>query len=287
MTRWEAPGKLNLSLLISPPRADGYHPLQSLVQTIEWCDHLDFEEVEERDDLIVIEHPDIDPEDNLVSRALRHVRSVKDFPKQRVVVDKVLPTGAGVGGGSSNAAATLMAAAGIAGLGRADVAPLAVTLGADVPLFLTGGTLHMGGIGEVIAPQQPLTGVAFAVAVPEFRLDTREVYREWDRLEGPQGETLPEGALPPALRDGMPIRNDLTPAAMSVEPQLAEFMAELRSRWGQPVLITGSGSGCFGMFPGLDEAVDAAGAVSDLCRVSVGVEPRPRGVAEVFVDQGR
>ena len=123
MTRWEAPGKLNLCLLISPPRADGYHPLQSLVQTIEWCDHLDFEEVEERDDVIVIEHPDIDPEDNLVSRALRHVRSVKDFPKQRVVVDKVLPTGAGVGGGSSNAAATLMAAAGIAGLGRADVAP--------------------------------------------------------------------------------------------------------------------------------------------------------------------
>src|SRR5690606_28066613 len=82
-------------------------------------------------------------------------------------------------------------------------------------------------------------------------------------------------------------RNDLTPAAMSVEPQLAEFMAELRSRWGQPVLLTGSGSGCFGMFPGLDEAVDAAGAVSDLCRVSVGVEPRPRGVAEGFVDQGR
>ena len=284
MTRWEAPGKLNLPADLAA-EADGYHPLQSLVQTIEWCDPR-FRGVEERDDLIVIEHPDIDPEDNLVSRAA--TRPFREgLPKQRVVVDKVLPTGAGVGGGSSNAAATLMAAAGIAGLGRADVAPLAVTLGADVPLFLTGGTLHMGGIGEVIAPQQPLTGLAFAVAVPVFRLDTREVYREWDRLEGPQGETLPEGALPPALRDGMPIRNDLTPAAMSVEPQLAEFMAELRSRWGQPVLLTGSGSGCFGMFPGLDEAVDAAGAVSDLCRVSVGVEPRPRGVAEVFVDQGR
>src|SRR5690606_1388277 len=102
---------------------------------------------------------------------------------------------------------------------------------------------------------------AFAVAVPEFRLVTREVYREWDRLEGPRGGALPEGALPPALRDGTPIRNGLSPAAMSVEPQLAEFLAELRSRWGQPVLLTGSGSGCLGMLPDLDDAEDSVGSL--------------------------
>lgn len=286
MTRWEAPGKLNLSLLVSPARPDGYHPLQSLVQTIEWCDRLSFEEIDDRDDLIEIDHPDIDPEDNLISRGLAAVRSLRSFPAQRVVVAKELPVGAGVGGGSSNAAATLMAAAKTAGLSREEVAPLAVRLGADVPLFLVGGTLVMSGIGERLTEEPPVEDVSFAVAVPPFRLDTAAVFRAWDELEGPEGEALPEKSIPPALRGGMPLRNDLTPAAIRLEPDLADFMAELRFRWDMPVLLTGSGSGCFGMFPTLDEAKDAAEAVADLCSVSVGVEARPRGVAEVVEEEG-
>lgn len=277
--RWEAPAKLNLSLLVSPPRPDGYHPLQSLVQTIEWCDHLSFEEVDDAGDHVEIDHPEIDPDDNLITRALQAVRGIRDFPGQRIVVSKVLPVGAGVGGGSSNAAATLLAAARIAGVPGDEVAPLAPGLGADVPLFLVGGTLMMGGIGERLTEERPLQDVAFAVAIPPFRLDTARVYAKWDELHGPEGEALPDRALPPSLRGGMPIRNDLTPAAIAVEPDLAEFVAELRARWEMPVLLTGSGSGCFAMFPGLDEAKDAAEAVLDICSVSVGVEARPRGVA--------
>jgi 4-diphosphocytidyl-2C-methyl-D-erythritol kinase len=76
----------------------------------------------------------------------------------------------------------------------------------------------------------------------------------------------------------MPIRNDLTPAAIDLEPTLADFMADLRANWGGPVAITGSGSGCFGFFPDLGEANDAARAVTELCRAAVGAELRSNGV---------
>lgn len=285
MTTWEAPAKLNLSLLVSPPRQDGYHPIESLVQTIDWCDTLDFEDVDERSDVVDIDHPAIDPERDLVTRALAAVRARRPFPTQRVRVTKDLPVGAGLGGGSSDAAAALLAAGGLAGLDKSEVADLAVGLGADVPLFLVGGTLLMTGIGEVIDPQRPLQGLAFAVAVPDFRLDTAEVYRTWDRLEGPMGEPLPDSALPPSLRGGMPLRNDLLPAAAAVEPLLTEFMAEVRSRWGQPVALTGSGSACFGIFASVDEAEDASTAVSDLCSEALGAALRLRGVAPVYVGE--
>jgi 4-diphosphocytidyl-2-C-methyl-D-erythritol kinase len=161
------------------------------------------------------------------------------------------------------------------------MAEVALGLGADVPLFLVGGTLVMSGIGEVLDPKPPIEGLAFAVVVPEFRLDTAEVYRAWDRLEGPVGEALPDRSLPPALRGGMPLRNDLLPAAIAVEPMLAEFMAEVRDRWSQPVALTGTGSGCFGVFNALDEASDAAATVADLCSDALGTVPRPRGVARM------
>jgi 4-diphosphocytidyl-2C-methyl-D-erythritol kinase len=99
-------------------------------------------------------------------------------------------------------------------------------------------------------------------------------------LEGPQGEGIEDRNLPPGLRDGMPVRNDLTPAAIDIEPALADFMADLRSEWGVGVGMTGSGSGCFGFFPDLDEATDASAGVSAMCRAAAGAELRPEGVAQ-------
>jgi len=79
----------------------------------------------------------------------------------------------------------------------------------------------------------------------------------------------------------MPIRNDLTPAAIDLEPALADFMADLRSGWGTAVSMTGSGSACFGFFADLDEADHAARTVAGLCRGAVGAALRPRGVARI------
>ena len=123
-----------------------------------------------------------------------------------------------------------------------------------------------------------MVGFAVAVAVPQFELSTADVYRRWDELEAPVGETITPRLLPPGLRDGIPVRNDLTPAAFDLEPTFADFMADLRIRWGGPVLMTGSGSGCFGFFPDPDEAADAAHSVEDLTRAAVGARLRSNGV---------
>ncbi len=277
MTVYESPAKLNFALLVETPRADGMHPLESLVQTIDWLDLMEVEESDE--DNLVIDGADIDPEDNLITRSLKAMRGRGFVPPLDVRLDKQVPIGAGLGGGSSNAAATLLAAAEIGKVPRSVAEEVAPTIGADVALFLTGGTLLMGGIGDQVESVQPLTGFAVAVAVPAFELSTVEVYRRWDEMEGPEGEAIAPRLLPPGMRDGIPIRNDLTPAAFDLEPTMADFMADLRLRWGGPVLMTGSGSGCFGFFPDLDEAADAARSVEDLCRAAVGARLRASGVA--------
>jgi len=277
VTVYESPAKLNLALLVESPRADGLHPLESLVQTVDWLDLLEVEESEE--DSLVIEGADLDPEDNLVTRSLKAIRARGFVPPLDVRLDKQIPSGSGLGGGSSNAAAMLLAAAEMGRIARSVAEDVAPSIGADVPLFLIGGTMLMGGIGDQVESLQPLAEFAVAVVVPQFELSTAEVYRRWDEMEGPLGETIPSRLLPPGLRDGIPIRNDLTPAACDLEPTLADFMADLRLRWGGPVLMTGSGSGCFGFFPDPDEASDAARSVEDLCRATVGARLRPRGVA--------
>ena len=279
MKSYEAPAKLNLSLHVDPPRSDGFHPLQSLVQTIEWCDTLTFEEGESIDTLEV-SSADVDPEDNLVLRAMKSVRKTASFPPQAITLDKQIPIAAGLGGGSSDAAATLIAAAD-SKISESDLGEMAAALGADVPLFLVGGTLQMSGVGGVVDPVRPLSEFALAVVVPEFGLSTQDVYEKWDKLEGPIGDAVSDASLPPALRYEMPMRNDLVPAALEIEPRFGDFMADLRDLWSVAVCMTGSGSACFGYFGSLEEAEDAAGAVEHLTSDGRGVELRPRGVAEI------
>ncbi len=274
MTVYEAPGKLNLSLHVSPPGPDGYHPLESIVQTLEWCDRLTVTPSEEGSDQL-----DSDIEDNLVEKALAEMRETHTVPPLAMVLEKSLPVAAGVGGGSSDAAAALLAAADVSGTPRSDLPAVAHRVGADVTLFLTGGTLMMRGVGYDIEPLAALDDFAVAVVVPDFGLVTGDVYRRWDRLEGPIGPAAPDHSLPPSLRDGMPKRNDLLPAALDVEPRLGDFMADVGSVWGSPVCLTGSGSACFGYFASHDEATDAAEAVAHLTRTSKGVSLRDHGVA--------
>ena len=275
MVEYVAPAKVNLSLLVAPPRSDGMHPLQSLVQTIEWCDTLDVERGEGRDEL------DCDIEDNLVSRALVLARDFGDVPPLRMTLDKQIPMGAGLGGGSSDAAAALVAASDFGQVDRSLLVPVASRIGADVALFLTGGTMLMSGIGESIDSVHPAEGFALAVVVPEFGLSTAEVYDRWDRLEGPEGDVTPNRLLPPALRGRMPMRNDLLPAALSLEPLLGDFMSDVGAVWGTSVCLTGSGSGCFGYFATVDEATSAVDAVSGLVEEGRGVALRDRGVSKL------
>jgi 4-diphosphocytidyl-2-C-methyl-D-erythritol kinase len=280
VTTYEAPAKLNLSLLVSSPRSDGLHPLESLVQTIAWCDQLSVEEGE-GEDTLEIAGAELDADENLVLKALEAARTRGFVPPLALSLKKRLPVAAGLGGGSSDAAAVLQAAVDMGILSESLAIDVAPEVGADVALFLTGGSLLMTGAGETVAAVEPLEGFSMAIAVPGFGLVTADIYRRWDDMAGPRGEAVADAGLPPQLRDGMPMRNDLLPAALDIEPRLGDFIADLRQTWGTAVSMTGSGSACFGYFESTAEAEDAASAARGFSETVKGVELRSRGVAPV------
>jgi 4-diphosphocytidyl-2-C-methyl-D-erythritol kinase len=171
---------------------------------------------------------------------------------------KTIPAGAGLGGGSADAAGTLVGGARLLGL-RSDPAMLAAlgaSLGSDVPFCLAGGAAWMRGRGEVIEPLPAFSGwaglssgpdasggVALVVAVPPFGLSTPAVYRAWDELGGPSStRTVPTPGTLAGL--GLPdeLVNDLEPAAEHLEPRLRPFREALETLAGVPALLAGSGS---------------------------------------------
>jgi 4-diphosphocytidyl-2-C-methyl-D-erythritol kinase len=277
--RYLAPAKLNLNLLLSPRDRAGMHPLRSLVQTIELCDVLVVEESDSDElDLAGIEVPEGD--DNLVFKALSKLRGKVEIPPVAVQLDKMIPTEAGLGGGSSDAAASLHAGCDLVGADRSLAADVAPEVGADVSYFLIGGTAEMSGYGERIVSQPALEGISFAVVVPDFGLSTSDVYRRWDDMGEPAGFEVPDRLLPPTLRHSYPIRNDLYRAAVDIEPALGDFVRDTAMLWDSAVVMTGSGSACFGFFPSEEEAASAAAAVPGT-RAAAGAAARPRGVERV------
>jgi 4-diphosphocytidyl-2-C-methyl-D-erythritol kinase len=136
----------------------------------------------------------------------------------------------------------------------------------------------MSGSGEKIEPMDALQGFAVALVVPDFRLSTPDVYQRWDALGEPVGFEVPDRLLPPSLRNRFPVRNDLYRAAVDVEPRLGDFVSDVAHRWNSVVMMTGSGSACFGYFANVEEAQEAAASVTGT-RAALGVALRPKGVS--------
>lgn len=275
--RWEAPAKLNLSLRVDSLDRNGFHPLRSLVQTVEWLDVLEVDLGEEH--RLVVAGADLDPgADNLVWKAIEALVGRPDRPRLDMTLRKAIPEAAGLGGGSADAAAALMAASSVYGVDPTRIAVTAARVGSDVPFFLRGGSAWMEGRGERLTETRSLEGFAVAIAVPDVLLSTPEVYRAWDEMGEPDGDGISGRALPPALREHDPLVNDLLPAAVRLAPELGDFMVELSSLWGRPVAMTGSGPAVFAYFADADEASDAAATVPSEARAAVGATLRPFGV---------
>lgn len=273
--------KVNLALMVSPPSDDGRHPLRGLFQTISLSDEVSVDRADE--DTIVVRGVEA-PADtsNLAWRAVAEARAVSALAfAVRVEVVKAIPTMAGLGGGSADAAGALVAASRLFSVPFDDVRTIAPRLGSDVPFALVGGTAVVAGRGELVAPLPAAAGFALAVVVPPAELATADVYRRWDDLDGPTGPELPARLLPPSLREHAPLRNDLYPAAVSLAPLLDEWRTELADRWGVAVGMTGSGAGLFGLFPTLDEAVAAVAEVPPGARFAEAAEPVDRGWEEI------
>jgi 4-diphosphocytidyl-2-C-methyl-D-erythritol kinase len=225
-TKLSAPAKLTVSLRVTGRRADGYHTLDAEFVAIDLADQL---VVDDRGDGLDVDGPHAarvgDAGANLVTRALAAVGR-----RAHVRLTKRIPPGGGLGGGSADAGAVLRWA------GCDDVG-VAAALGADVPFCagLAGGRARVGGIGDELHPL-PFVAQAFTLLTPPFGVSTAAVYAAWDGLGGPTG-------------DGP---NDLEPAALAVEPRLAEWRDRLARITGRTPTLAGSGSTWVvaGEFPG-------------------------------------
>lgn len=222
-----APAKLTLSLRVTGTRSDGYHLIDAEMVTLDLADSVELDPHGEGLEIVDGSGAAVPglgpPEENLVSRALRACgRSA------RVRVVKEIPAGAGLGGGSADAAAVLRWA------GVTDL-ELAARVGADVPFCVIGGRARVEGIGEIVTPlaYRPLV---FTLLTPPLHCATEVVYRVWDEMGGPTGAN----------------GNDLEPAALAVEPDLARWRDELAVRTGVTPRLAGSGSTWFveGEHPG-------------------------------------
>lgn len=272
---WEAPAKVNLSLLVGAVDFRGYHPIRSLVQTMDWVDVIRFTEDDE--DHLEVRGADLSSGgENLVWKGIEALEA-DGRPQLRIQLEKSVAVAAGLGGGSADAAAAICAIGGALRLPEERLRAAAEATGADVPYFLTGGTAWIEGYGEKVTPVRALDGFAIAVVVPPFELKTPEVYRRWDELDRPSGPELPARSLPPALREFDDLRNDLTPAAASLRPELADWLSELAGLWDRPVAMSGSGPAVFGLFADEEEAREAAAAAP--ARAARGAGLRRKGVA--------
>ncbi len=246
--------KINLDLRVCGRRADGYHDLDSLVVFAEMGDFLTFEP---GDGLtLTIEGPfrETLPNDdgNLVMRAakaLAHMAGSK--ADVHITLDKRLPIASGLGGGSADAAAALRGLCRFWNLrlSLADLAPLAQSLGADVPVCLGSTSARMQGIGERLTPLPLPSGMPMVLVNPGTAVSTPDVFRELTVHSGPR-DSASVGAVDGEIRAGLLGGvNDLEAPAIRIAPVIDEVLGALRNHPGCVFArMSGSGATCFGLF---------------------------------------
>lgn len=267
---WPAPAKINLFLHVTGRRPDGYHELQTLFQLLDWGDELEIEatggpEIRRRGaDYGVPESED------LVVRAARALqREAGTGQGAAIRVTKRIPMGAGLGGGSSDAATVLVVLNRLwdCGLGPDRLAGIGAKLGADVPVFVRGHSALAEGIGERLQPVR-LGDRHYVLVLPGLSISTAKVFADPDLRR----DSAPLG-VDEALGGGG--RNDCEPVVLARYPRLRETVSKLR-RWGRPRL-TGTGSALFLEMPSAQAAERAAREIKTLYNVRAvrGVDRSP------------
>lgn len=178
MIAWPAPAKINLFLHITGQRDDGFHELQTAFQFLNYADSLQFRIQENPDIELVTPIDNVPDEDNLILRAARALQGFANVSKGvQIFIEKRLPMGGGLGGGSSNAATTLVALNDLwhCGLSLDILAKLGLSLGADVPVFIHGTAAWAEGVGEKLTPISP-SEPWYVVIKPDCHVSTAEVF---------------------------------------------------------------------------------------------------------------
>ncbi|HLS24385.1 MAG TPA: 4-(cytidine 5'-diphospho)-2-C-methyl-D-erythritol kinase [Beutenbergiaceae bacterium] len=294
-----APGKINLRLRVGPPRADGYHPLATVFQAVNLVEDVRAELADEISVTVSGRHADKVPLDerNLAYRAA-HLLADSTGVNAGVAlhITKEVPVAGGMGGGSADAAATLLACDQLwgTGLDREGLGELAAVLGADVPFALTGQTALGLGRGDVLTPAMARGRYHWVLALSDAGLSTQEVFAALDA-----GGSVPPNrkvSIPPtmmkALRSGDPSRlvphlvNDLTAPAMQLYPRLENVLAAFEDTAALAAIVSGSGPTVAGLAAGhpaamrIAEQIRAAG-VADEVLVVHGPVPGARLMEQV------
>ncbi|MDY0164062.1 4-(cytidine 5'-diphospho)-2-C-methyl-D-erythritol kinase [Desulfobotulus sp.] len=264
-----APAKVNLFLRITGSRPDGYHELQSLMCPIDLQDTIELGAGEEGIRVRVEGGGGQVPEteENLAFRAARaFFRAAEILPALDIRIEKKIPVAAGLGGGSSDAAAVLK------GLNQAHGEPLSqqtlldlgLGLGADVPFFLSEGAAWAEGIGERLERFRNIFPLPLVLVNPGVPLRTAEVYKnlKWGLTK--EGIKTKKPHFEEALMDPLPwLFNDLEPVAMSMCAEVGQVRQALEGFGALGVLMSGSGPTVFGFFSGTEEASKAAFFLSE------------------------
>lgn len=252
-----APAKLNLFLHITGQRSDGYHLMQSVFMLIDWCDTLHFEPRNDGH----ITREDLGPPLPAIDLTVRAAQALQKATACRlgahIGVQKRVPAQAGMGGGSSDAASTLLALNRLwkLHLSLPALEAIGLSLGADVPFFLRGRNAWVEGIGEIITPLEKahqLPSACFAVVKPEAGLDTKSIFSSPDLKRDSDSATI-LGFAAAHYNFGC---NDLQPVAQALCPEVTQAIQWLESH-GLQGRMTGSGSAVFAQ---ISHAVDLQNA---------------------------
>ena len=255
--------KVNLTLAVTGRRPDGYHTIESLFQSVSLCDELTRERRESGFARNDVER--IPVEENIITRADRLLR--RECPALggvAVTLEKNIPTQAGLGGGSTDAAAYLRGMDRLYGLGLKgeQLSSLAAELGADVPFCINGGTAVATGIGEMLTPVESHLPLWLVITKPKAGCSTPAMYRRIDEM----GESLRQRFTTREAAEALE-KGDLAGLCGSLYnvfeevtalPELNEIRRELRQSGALAAMMTGSGSAVFGIFPEEDMARAAA-----------------------------
>ena len=272
--RARCPAKVNLSLRVLGRRADGYHELDTVFQAIGLWDEIDGTPAERLS--LDCDDPSLPTdESNLVLRAASELRRAFPCagarPGARLRLRKRIPAGGGLGGGSSDAAGTLLLLSRLWSLspGPSDLTRIAAGLGADVPFFLNGGTARGRGRGDRIEPLPFAGDLAVLVGTPPFGISTAEVYRRYAERLTPQengvtvnGFSYGRNLLRERDSSGGAV-NDLEQVVFHEFPELRAFRDALLAAGARNALLSGSGSSVFGIFGDPVELDDATTRIPD------------------------
>lgn len=255
---WAAPAKLNLFLHITGRREDGYHLLQSVFQFVDYCDQLEFELRDDGQIVLETNFPNVPHEQNLIVKAARGVeKTLGRCPGVSIRIDKKLPMGGGLGGGSSNAATTLVALNRLwnAELSEDELAQIGLKLGADVPVFVRGYAAWAEGVGESLEKIE-LPEPWFLVVSPGVEISTQEIFSS-------SGLTRDCSVI--RVRDflgGQQTENVCQPIVIKLYPEVAKALDFLDTTPSfAKARMTGTGSCVFTSYP---DKKTAENALNDL-----------------------